>query len=376
MKYILFILFVGITTFSLHSCSDDGFPVPPASTVPKFTSTVNNESFAPATATFKNESIIPERAGDVVYTWSFGDGTSSSEASPTHEYTEPGSYKVNLVVVTTKSQEINDYSVTLVIKDPNAVGIPVFFSDKKLIYSSIINDQAPVASQLNIPALQECYGMVVDTVNSKLYMADYGRLKILVSDLDGKNQQDFRTNIGAPTSLAIDYKDGLIYWDTGSAIRRAKLNDASVGQYEDVATGQADPEGVAIDPANRVVYWNCYDGGVWKKGMDQAGGEQQIITTEGGGSIFVVKDRIYFDAYFAASDDSSIKSAKLDGSDVSTIASGLGSVVYGIAYDRVDNKLYWVDRYEEKIMRATLTGENTETWLDAYATGLTFGKRK
>jgi len=37
-----------------------------------------------------------------IYSWSFGDGTSSSIANPSHEYSLPGTYNVNLLVITTK----------------------------------------------------------------------------------------------------------------------------------------------------------------------------------------------------------------------------------------------------------------------------------
>ena len=48
-------------------------------------------------ATFNNLSEDPN--GDIVsYNWSFGDGNSSTEASPKHEYAQPGSYQVTLSV--------------------------------------------------------------------------------------------------------------------------------------------------------------------------------------------------------------------------------------------------------------------------------------
>src|SRR5690242_15118773 len=100
MKKIFNIILITIGALAANSCSDDDYPVPPASTVPKFTFSIDNDAFAPATATFANVSIVPERAGTVAYTWNFGDGTSSTEASPVHIFTAPGAYAVNLVVVT------------------------------------------------------------------------------------------------------------------------------------------------------------------------------------------------------------------------------------------------------------------------------------
>src|SRR6478609_8570035 len=99
MKKLYSIILIALGLVTANSCSDDSYPVPPASTVPKYTFTIDNDAFAPATVTFSNASIVPERAGTVAYTWNFGDGTSSTEASPTHTFKEPGAYSVNLVVV-------------------------------------------------------------------------------------------------------------------------------------------------------------------------------------------------------------------------------------------------------------------------------------
>jgi hypothetical protein len=62
-------LFLLMGIFGLAGCKKDDFPVPPASTVPLFTFTVDNNGFAPATVVFTNTSIVPERAGTVAYNW-------------------------------------------------------------------------------------------------------------------------------------------------------------------------------------------------------------------------------------------------------------------------------------------------------------------
>src|SRR5690606_12412428 len=106
-KLHIFLLF-GAGLLWVQGCGDSDFPVPPASTVPKFSAVIDNNEFAPANVTCTNESIVPERAGDVTYRWNFGDGGSSSEGNPVHQYETPGAYKVNLVVVTQSSFEINE----------------------------------------------------------------------------------------------------------------------------------------------------------------------------------------------------------------------------------------------------------------------------
>ncbi len=370
---VLLIACVGMVW--LQGCGDDGFPVPPASTVPKFSQEIDNDEFAPATVTFKNESIVPDRAGVVTYLWNFGDGTSSKEENPVHIYTNPGVYKVNLVVVTESSLEINEFTQTLVIKDPNATGTPVFFTNGKTVFTALINEHEPVPASIGITTLQDSYGMVIDTVNNKLYMSDYGADKIFVSDLDGKNFKEFRSGIGDPNGLAIDYENNHLYWDTGNGIRRGNLDDDNLGQFEDFVTGQPnDPEGLSIDPVNKTLYWNNYDGGVWMKKLDGTGEKEIVAGGQGGGSIIVVGDRIFFDEYMA-SNDIYLKSANLDGTGVATVATSITRLVYGIAYDKYEDKIYWVDRNKSTIMRANLDGSQPEPWhVGTSARGVVIGK--
>lgn len=361
----------------MHGCGDDDFPVPPASTVPKFSNVIDNEEFAPATVTFTNETIVPERAGDVSYLWNFGDGTSSKEQNPVHLYKDPGAYKVNLVIVTSSSLEINEISKTIVIKDANASGTPVFFTDGGTVYTGLINSQDPVITSIGITTLQDSYGMAIDTLNDKLYIADFDGKKILVADLDGSNLTDFRTGIGEPDAIAIDYEENQLYWDTSNGIRKADMDNTDVSQFEEFVTSQPnDPEGISIDPVNRALYWNNYNGGVWMKNLNGTGEKEIVPGGQGGGSILVIGDRIYFDEYIA-SGDIYLKYANLDGTGVATVATGISRVVYGIAYDKGEEKVYWCDRDNEIIMRANLDGATPEPWYTGMsARGLVIGKKK
>jgi PKD repeat protein len=378
MKKLVFILVMGLIVSVMHSCSDDDFPVPPASTVPAFTSVIDNDAFAPATVTFTNSSIVPERAGDVAYYWNFGDGTSSTEVNPAHLYDGPGAYDVKLVVVTQGSLEVNEITRTIVIKDPNASGSPVFFTDGSSVYTALINSQSPIVTTAGLDGFGDVYGMTIDTVNMKLYIADFDAGKIFRANLDGSGLEEFRIGIGEPDALAIDYDANQIYWDTSSGIRRADLDNTNTNQFEEFVTGQAnDPDGIAIDPVNGKLYWNNYNGGVWSKNLSGTGESEIIPGGQGGASIIVVDDKIYFDEYIA-SGDIHLKSANLDGSGVATLATGISRVVYGIAFDPEEEKVYWVDRGVRTIMRANLDGSSPEAW-NVSATisprGLVIGKK-
>lgn len=377
MKKVLILILMGLFFAVVYNCGDDDFPVPPASTVPQFTYTIDNEELAPATVTFSNTSIVPATVGVASYSWNFGDGASSTEENPSHFYENPGAYTVNLVVTTSVSLEIREITKTIVIKDPNATGLPIYFTDGSQVYESLINTQAPIFTQVPNIAPQSSYGMVMDTLNMKLYISDYGANKIYRAELDGSNFVDFRTGLDQPNGMTIDYQEGKIYWDTSNGIQRADIGNDDVSQREDFVTGQAnDPEGLDIDLVNRKLYWINYNGGVWSKNLDGTG-ESQLLPTVEGGSIKVIDNRIFYDEYIG-SGDIRLKSADLDGSNVSTVAVGIGRVVYGIAYDAENQKIYWGDRLTDVMMRANLDGSGPEVFYTANGDprGIVIGKQQ
>lgn len=377
MKKLQYLILLGLTICLFQNCEDDDFPVPAASTVPQFTYTIDNDEFAPATVTFTNTSIVPGTVGTASFSWNFGDGESSLEESPSHLYEEPGAYSVNLVVTTSSSLEIRQVTRTIVIKDPNATGLPIYFTDGSQVYESLINTQTPIFTPVAGITAQSSYGMVMDTLNMKLYISDYGADKIYRSNLDGSNFEDFRTGVDQPNGMTIDYQENQIYWDTSSGIQRGDIDITDVTQKEDFVVGQPnDPDGLDIDLVNRKLYWINYNGGVWSKNLDGTG-ETLIFPTVEGGSIKVIGNRIYYDEY-VGSGDIRLKSANLDGTEVSTVAVGIGRVVYGIAYDAENQKVYWGDRATDVMMRANLDGSSPEAFYTASGDtrGIVIGKQQ
>ncbi|MGK0447174.1 MAG: PKD repeat protein [Polaribacter sp.] len=371
---LLTIFFVGIL---FHSCNDNEYPVPPASTVPMFDFFIDNEDLAPANVIFTNNSIVPADVGEATFYWNFGDNTSSKEKSPVHLYKNPGVYIVSLVVSTATSLEIKEVIKTIVIKDPSATGTPIYYTDGSQLYQALINDQVPVFSSVGGVNMQSSYNMALDTVHKKIYISDYGADKIYRANLDGSNFEDFRTDVDQPNGLSIDYQENQIYWDTSSGIQRGNLNDADVNQVENFVTGQSnDPDGLSVDVTNRKLYWINYNGDIGVKNLDGTG-ERILIAAVEGGTIKVIKDRIYYDEYIG-SGDIRLKSASLDGTNVTTIAVGIGRVVYGIGYDPDEDKIYWGDRSTDVLMRANLDGSNPETWFSSTSDtrGIVIGQKQ
>lgn len=377
MKNLYIIIFSIITVISFNSCKEDDFPVPPASTVPAFNYAADNNSNAPANVTFSNTSIVPADVGSVSYYWNYGDGTSSEEINPVHHYENAGAYIVTLVAVTSVSHEVKQTSKTIIITDPNASGTPVYFTDGAQVFSGLVNNLTPAMQPLPVTGLQDSYGMTIDTVHDKLYITDFDAGQILQSNLDGTNQIVFRSGLDGPDAVVIDYQQNQIYWDVTNGVQRADISNTDVTQKEDFVTGQPnDPDGVCIDAVNRVLYWNNYNGGVWKKNLDGSGEAQIIPTVGGGGSIIVVDNKIYYDDY-AGAGDIRLQSANLDGTGIALVAAGISRVVYGLNYESSQQKLYWGDRSSGTIRRANIDGSAAEAWFVSAGSsprGIVFGK--
>jgi len=83
--------------------------------------------------TFNNQST-----GNIKeYTWSFGDGTTSTELNPVHEYAAYGEYKVCLIIATTDGCK-SDYCASVRLTDPAQ---PVLLSGK-----GYVKDKSEIAS--------------------------------------------------------------------------------------------------------------------------------------------------------------------------------------------------------------------------------------
>src|SRR5690606_4949840 len=54
--------------------------------------------YAPLEVSFTTEGTYDPDGDDISFSWDFGDGNTSTEANPTHTYTENGEYRVTLVV--------------------------------------------------------------------------------------------------------------------------------------------------------------------------------------------------------------------------------------------------------------------------------------
>ena len=67
----------------------------------------------------------------------------------------------------------------------------------------------------------------------------------------------------------------------------------------------------------------------------------------------------------------------MDGTGITTIATGISRVLYGLAYDSYEQKIYWGDRSSSTMMRVNLDGSNPEVYYKTTTAtnGIVIGKR-
>jgi DNA-binding beta-propeller fold protein YncE len=371
MRYIFIIIF----TVLLGACAsiDDEFPVPPASTVSKFSVEVLDED--ERSVQFNNESIIPENAGSATYTWSFGDGTTSSEESPTHTYDEYGEYRVKLVVLTSNSGEIKESSQELALLQAVDIDFTLFYMDTDML-------QIIGVGQQNVNAEVNGFGngLAIDREGAKLYYADDDNLSLNSMNLDGSNPEVLYNGLTGIGSVAVDPDGGKVYWTnrTDGIVQRGNLDGS--GSVETIIEGLSLPEGIAVH--NGKIYVSDVD-------VPPVGENIYVANTNGSGlEVFVagswgygmavdpVNERLYFgdQAIFDDPDDNNIKSVALnDNTDIRIVApleplGSNGSRTYGIGINSNENKVYWTDRESARIKSANLDGSEVETVLVAEGT--------
>jgi hypothetical protein len=375
MKTRLTILLTAVSTLLFTQCGDDGFPVPPASTVVDFTITLDNEGFAPCVATFTNTSIVPDEAGNFSYNWII-DTSKSSEKDPTHSFSSPGIYDATLTIIS--EREIIKKTKKVIIQNPNASGTRVFFGDRnsESFQFALINDDNPAAISLGGDLIARPYSIIADTVNNNIYYTGYGSGNIFKSNYEAKTRTIFRTGLSGPAGLGIDYNTNELYWTTDNGIQKGSLSSDT--EVIDFATGIADdPEGLYVDNANNKVYWITYDGGVWVKNTNGTG-QAEIIPTALGASIIIHNNKIYYHTYDLVAEEHAIKIANLAGVYESTFSSGMDGDVYGMFYEPEGKKIYWTDQRSGQIKRADPDGTNAEIWLESAGTriyGMALGEK-
>jgi Low-density lipoprotein receptor repeat class B len=173
---------------------------------------------------------------------------------------------------------------------------------------------------------------------------------------------------GFDDGLAVDLRDGVMYWsDTNaSVIRRANLNGSEAQIIVDDFGWE--PLGVALDLDHGKLYWNDRQG-IKRANLDGTGEE---LLSSGAATGFMTLDLAAQRMYWVSA--GAIKSAEMNpGPTVTTVVSGQAAP-FGLAVDHDRGKLYWLQlNKKNQIRRANLDGTEIETIVERPGAGFEGG---
>ncbi len=364
-------LIISFLLLLVAACDDDDFPVPEPSTQARFTYTISNGAIAPATVSFNNKSINASS-----YLWDFGNGSTSTEENPEAEYTEPGTYTVNLTV-SAENEELYYNNLTqeaeIVIRDEPVKKL--FFTDRNegnVKYVALDDSPFPVLQGFDHTGLGKPYGMAIDTTTGKIYVTDAADGIIYSYDNDGSNLEillDFNDpHLDLPYGINI-YEEKL-YWADSEGIIRADLDGQNSEVFLTIGT-DSPPELVidfTFDHINEVIYFTNdkydYSGGVYKVNLDGSGMTQIVEETDGGAiAVDPENNRLYYYDYLKG-----MCINNLEGTDeVIFDPSNQGTFSWGMALDKEGGKVYYPNRVNGTVMRANLDGSGVEVFIPAEA---------
>jgi len=248
--------------------------------------------------------------------------------------------------------------------------------DTKKVYTDIYfmdtynEDIETVAITGGTPAVlaQSIYGagIAYDKENAKIFYSDFANDslpdgKIWKADVDGKNAVAIASGIQDPYGIAIDSKNGKIYWgDDNGNVTYSNLDGS--GKKNILTIDGGGIRAVSLDLThNKLYFYDVMNNNLYKANLDGTGSTVILNGYYGYGiAVDEVNSKIYFDAQTDDESVSALYMANLDGTSP-TLIDDTQSRIYGIAVDNENSKIYWSGRDTYEIYSANLNGTNKVT---------------
>lgn len=253
----------------------------------------------------------------------------------------------------------------------------MYFTDRDVMATRYFNIQDPMSiTNFDFTNLDKPYGIVVDSVNNHVFVSDATSGKIIRYNLEGTTEEVILDVLIEPL---VDYPyglalyDGKLYWGREGGIGRCNLDGSDPELFQNWLQ-QGPPEmaiGLAYNPDdNRLYFTNDkydYSGGVFRINMDGTGLEEIVSGTDGVAiAVDWEHDKIYYCDYLQG-----VCMSDYDGSNETVIDPDyVDAVIWGLVVDMYAGKIYYTDKYDDKILQANLDGTGRVdfvTGVDAYA---------
>jgi PKD repeat protein len=393
-KHIYFLLFILGISLSNACKKDDPPPANPISgfTVSKLTAVVDEE------VQFTNTS-----ANATSFKWSFGDGTTSTDASPKKSYQTSDNFTVTLVAtgaggsntnttvvkvlpfggftVENEADLIANKPVQMTNSSKGAVSYQWAFGDPANSTATTANPTFTYPAAGTYTVTLKAISAVGETAVSKtitvkgapvtkdLYYIEYtaNAIKKLALDGSGTTASVLDITGKAGAGMALDAVNNKIYFSdfevTGTGnIWRMNLDGTGLTA---IASNLSDPYGVAVDPAGGKVYWVDDLGNVSRANLDGSSPQIGLVNIPSGQMRAIALDLKNNKMYFYEVNAEILYVANLDGSNVTPLITA--SYGYAILVDTVNNKLYYDEQNAGKLFQTNLDGTGQVT-IDADGT--------
>ncbi|HZV70371.1 MAG TPA: PKD domain-containing protein [Saprospiraceae bacterium] len=343
------------------------------------------------------------------FTWSFGDGTTSTEASPTKSYPTSNVFVVTLSATGAGGTKLSNKNVTILPLSAftvenegslNNITAVQFTNTSKgaTSYEWTFGDAGNTTSSLENPTFTYTTGgtytvtlkatgaggpatstktiSVAQTAAAKqLYYIEYGDAAIRKLSLDGSAEVNDVLDITGKggAGLAFNPGDNKVYFSDFEVVPEGKIwrmNPDGTGLQE-LASGLTDPYGIALDTDAGKIYWVDDLGNVSRANLDGSSPEPGFLNIPGGElraiALDLKNDKMYF--YEVALENLWV--ANLDGSNPVALITGVYG--YSIFVDSVNDKLYYDEQNSMQLIRSNLdgTGQVTIDATDTRRYGLT-----
>ena len=205
--------------------------------------------------------------------------------------------------------------------------------------------------------------------------------KIRRANLNGNAAEDIITDLKTPLHIALDIQNEKIYWVNFAPpkIYRANLDgseiEAIINRGEPNAELEKDlpsPFTIALDTNASKIYWGNWQGlwGITRSDFDGSNIEDILINIHMNGfwrRHIVDAEKMQLDVkneklYFVDSFNDNIARMNLDGSNYEELGISINAP-YGLSLDLRNNRMYWTHSILGKIYSSTLDGENVITLL-------------
>lgn len=262
--------------------------------------------------------------------WDFGDGSISTLESPTHQFVTAGKYLVTLKGMNAAGTEIS-YMQELFVRNQGSVLDVLFISDQDSSLNYLDLSTKVVTKLYDVP-YNPMGILALDETNGIVYYYDYYQNRILENGLTNDNPKVIIEDVDGVSDLEFDQVNNKLF---------VALS------YDDII--------IAYDPTNQLIT-QTYS----SSNMGRFGKVRDMELKDG--ALFTITPTQSYEAVFKVN---------ITGGNINQLidyeAGGYG---YGVAYDDLNDKIYFNNVEKTSLMRADADGSNIRAWvnLDRYGT--------